>query len=544
MSTEAKDIPSQSILERVWKYVISMKFAVTILVVIAVVSLLSMFLVEFYPMQAAFPGWEVFYQKQYGMSGETFALFKIFRLYDPYRSWWYQCLLGILALSLSACTLDRIKGTIRLAFSPQFRLTPDNLSIMPQYKRWSGSQNEAAFVGYLKRRFRVYQRDTESGKAYYGSRGWLHLFGPLAIHAGILSLVIGGLWMSLFGTSTSISGYAGDVVDVPGADFKVRIDDFRIEYYPLNTGQTVLVSNASLGRIKQKLSDHLFAVEHMTHGGTWVVDTLGASELENEFDLERDRGNIKDYICRLTVLQSGAEKARTTMEGAQEKLSAAIEVNHPLRYERYQFYQSSYDAENARITTNYDSLALRVMQTSDGSVLDTLWLKPDQKVRVPATGYTVTATQFLPDFRITDAGPTTVSTKLNNPAVRIEYFKDDSASFYQWSFLGKEFHQSRTDLPVSLQFVDIRNPRSERLIKTILQVRKSPGADVIWVGFILMTLGLILAFYIGFYRVWALVVPKDEGKADFHLAVSNRRGGGDPERKFQRLLDELRRSAS
>jgi len=544
VSAEAKKTPTESILARVWKYIISMKFAVIILVVIAVVSLLSMFLVEFYPMQATFPGWEAFYQKQYSMGGGIFALFKIFKLYDPYRSWWYQCLLGILAISLSACTLDRIKGTIRVAFSPQFRLTPDNLSIMPHYKRWNGLHNEAAFVGLLKRRFRLYQRDIESGKAYYGSRGWLHLFGPLAIHAGILSLVIGGLWVSLFGTSSSIAGYAGDVVDVPGADFKIRIDDFQIQYYPLNTGQTVLVSNSYLGRIKEKLSDSFFVVEHMTHGGAWAVDTLAASELTNEFDLERDRGNIKDYVCKLTVLQGGEERARTTMEGAQEKLSAAIEVNHPLRYERYRFYQSSYDAENARITATYDSLALRVMRTSDASVLDTIWLTPDLKMPVPSTDLDVSATQFLPDFRITDAGPTTVSTKLNNPAVKIEFSRDDSASFYQWSFLGKEFHQSRSDLPVSLQFVDIRNPKSERLIKTILQVKKSPGTDVIWIGFILMTLGLILAFYIGFYRVWALVIPKGEGKADFHVAVSSRRGGGDPERKFQHLLDELKRSAS
>jgi cytochrome c biogenesis protein ResB len=288
------------------------------------------------------------------------------------------------------------------------------------------------------------------------------------------------------------------------------------------------------------LSDSLFTVARMMHGGTWTTDTVAAPELNNNFDLERDRGNIKDYVSKLTIVESGQEMSSTTMTGSQDKLTADIEVNHPLRYKGYRFYQTSYDPENPRVTTTYDSLALEVKRANSGTVLDTIWVKPDQKHPVPETELEVAVMGFYPDFRILDSGPTSISANMNNPAVKLQFFEGDSATFYQFSFLGRQFHQSAGELPVTLQFVDVRNPQSEQSIRTILQVKKSPGTNIIWAGFGLATLGLILAFYTGFYRVWALVEPRDDSRADFYIAVSSRRGGGDPERRFRRVMAELK----
>lgn len=505
-----------------------MKFAIIILVVIAVVSLLSMFLVEFYPMSAGFPGWEGFYQDRYGMGDGVFALFKYLQLYDPYRSWWYQGLLGLLGLSLFACLADRIPIAIRQTVSPQFRLRPDDLKILPQHYHVTGSIDQSNVIRSLKKRFRIFVRETETSTAIYGHRGRLNLFGPIGIHLGMLVLVLGGLWISMWGSATSINGYAGDIVDVPGADFQVRIDDFRIEYYPLNAGQIVLMDSGFLGRIKQKLSDSLFAVEHMVSSGIWVTDTMQSAHLTNQFDLERDRGNIKDYLCDVTIVANGQDVSQQT-----------IEVNHPLRHQRYRFYQSSFDAEHPRFISSYDSLALQISQVSDQTIIDTLWLKPDQKMEVPQTLYHVAATQFFPDFRITEEGATSISTRMNNPAVKLELFKADSSEFHQWSFLKREFHQSRSDLPVSLQFVDIRNPISNRLIRTIIQVRRSPGTELIWVGFAIATLGLMLAFYTGYHRIWVLMQPRDDGNTDIHIAMTSRRGSSDWDRQFQTILHEI-----
>ena len=67
-----------------------MKFAIWILVILALTSLMSMFIVEFFPIDINFPDWEKVYSDRYG-SG--FPLMKFLHLSDPYRSWWYQLLI-------------------------------------------------------------------------------------------------------------------------------------------------------------------------------------------------------------------------------------------------------------------------------------------------------------------------------------------------------------------------------------------------------------------------------------------------------------------
>jgi cytochrome c biogenesis protein len=530
VNTKKTEPPSpQPALRRLWNSLISMKFGITLLIIIAVVSLLSMFLVEFYPMRPGFSGWEKFYQERYGMGDAVFALFQVFKLYDPYRSWWYQILLGILALSLLACLVDRIPIVLRQAFKPQFRLNPNDLSILSPYYHWNGNYQEPIFLRSLKRHFRIQFQNTDLGKAFYGTRGWLNLFGAIGMHLGLLILVFGGIWISLGGFSESFEGYAGDTVTIPGTHFQLRIDDFRIIYYPLNVGQFVKTSDGRMGQTIAKLPNGRFVVQRMSHPGAVVQDTLPASSLTNEFDLDRDRGNIKDYLCQVTVLENG-----------QAVKDASIEVNHPLRYKKFRFYQSSYDVEHAKIQTSFDSLALKVTRISDQTVLDTLWIKPEEKVTVPQTNQLVSVTDFFPDFRITDQGATTISDEMNNPAVQIQYFSGDSLQSHQWSFLGKEFHQSKIDLPISLQFVDIRNPQSKKLIQTILEIRRTPGTELIWVGFFVATLGLILAFYLGFHRIWVLVLPKAEGQAEIHIALRSHRSNLEWEQRFQHLIEELK----
>jgi cytochrome c biogenesis protein len=520
---------SSTTIQNLWTTLKSMKFAIIMLVVIAVVSLLSMFVVEFYPMRAGFSGWEEFYKERYGMGDGVFALFKYFQLYDPYRSWWYLFLLGLLALSLFACLWNMVPDTFRRAFTPRFRLEPKDLKVLPNYQTCIGSFDQQKLTRSLKKRYRLYSKDLENGAAYYGCSGRIQLFGPLCIHLGLLLLVIGGLSISLFGSTYSISGYAGDLLDVPGTDFQVRIDDFRIEYYPLNAGQIVLMEGQSLGRIERKLSDSLFAVNRMTRDGIWITDTLPSSDLQNQFDLNRDRGNIKDYICDLTVIESG-----------EEVHSFSVEVNHPLRYKRIRFYQTSYDADNPKITASFDSVALEVTRVSDMAVLDTLWLKPGQSSPIPYQGMTVSAESFQPDFRITEQGVMSQSAHMHNPAVKMVFSEHDSIRFHQWSFLNRDFHTAREDFPLKLQFVDIRNPMSEMAVRTILQVRISPGTDIIWAGFIFATLGLIIAFYFSFNRLWALVIIRDDKSADYHFAMRNQRGSSVGQHRYLHLIEELK----
>jgi cytochrome c biogenesis protein ResB len=230
----------------------------------------------------------------------------------------------------------------------------------------------------------------------------------------------------------------------------------------------------------------------------------------------------------------------TVIEHGEDVYNFTVEVNHPLRYRRFRFYQSSYDPDNPKITASYDSLALEVTRIEDMVVLDTLWLKPGQSTTIPYQEMYVSAESFQPDFRITDKGIMSQSAHMHNPAVKVVFSERDSVRFHQWSFLNRDFHAAREDFPLKLQFVDIRNPVTNMEIPTILQVRVSPGTDIIWLGFVCATLGLIIAFYFGFTRLWALVVVRDDGTADFHLAMRSHRGSTTWQNRYHSLIDKLK----
>ena len=108
-----KNEKSSSILNQIWKQISSMKFAIIVLLILAIVSVIALFLGEFYPVRASGPGWQEFWRQQLGWSEPVFNLFVIFQLHEPFRSWWYRILLFLLSLSLFSCIIERIPITLK-----------------------------------------------------------------------------------------------------------------------------------------------------------------------------------------------------------------------------------------------------------------------------------------------------------------------------------------------------------------------------------------------------------------------------------------------
>lgn len=103
---------SPSLLLQLWRQFSTMKFAIILLMVIAAVSVLSLFIGEFYPVKASGPGWQEFWRHELHMSQPVFSFLTFLQLQDPYHSWWYFILILLLAISLLACIIDRLPGII------------------------------------------------------------------------------------------------------------------------------------------------------------------------------------------------------------------------------------------------------------------------------------------------------------------------------------------------------------------------------------------------------------------------------------------------
>ncbi len=521
--------PSPPLLNRLWKQFSSMKFAIIILVILAVVSVIALFLGEFYPVKATKPGWQEFWQQQLGWSDPVFNIAVFFKLHDPFRSWWYDLLLLTLSLSLFTCLIDRLPVVLQSMKVGTPRKSEDIAKKRFAAKFVSVKPAEE-IVNNLPALFRFRKSRVENEWRISGLRGALGYAGPTLAHAGLLFLALGGLFLSLAGFKTTVGGFPGDIMTDSGFDFGVRVDSFMIEYYPLGLGQYVLVDDMFIGKIIGREDDDHFILEARSPENELINLTAHKSRLSNQYDIEMDRGNISDYITLATVI-----------EDEQEISKHRIEVNKPLRHKGYRFYQTSFDSENPRVEARIDSALMVVIHLSDDSLVDTVVVSSNLPHRLP-DGSEVQLAQFLPDFRMEGSVPTNASASLRNPAVRLDVYENGEKLYHQWSFLTNPFLHTSPEAAYKFQAIDMYGFDATSTFMTILAVQKSTGSWAIWLGFALSTLGMILAFYQTPQRLWVVIKDRQDGVCEVVMAGSSSKNPNLFELKFDGWVQRLKGS--
>ena len=501
-----------------------MKFAIWMLVIIAFVSLISMFIVEFYPIDTFMPNWEEVYAEKYGA---LFGVMKVLHLNDPYRAFWYQVLLAVLTLSLLLCVYDRLPKALKSTFEIKFIKKTGEFE---SYQQNAKLNIEDDFIGKIKSAlsgYKVTQKKEEDKLLISANRSRLGYLGPVGTHIGMLFLLIGGL-ATIWGYASRGNGFPGDFIESDDFNFKVRVDDFNIVYYPLGIGQWVLVEDRMLGKIVKRLPDDKFRIQFTSRNQEFYHD-VEASRIRNQFDIETDRGNIKDYVSALTVVDNDVEVK-----------SMQIEVNKPLRYKGFRFYQTSFDTRRPKIQAEFDSVQVEISSIESASIIDTVWLPWDKELRLPDKTL-VKSTRFLPHFQMSSDGIISASASMVNPAVELTVSKESDGDhlYHQWCFYGKEFHGASQDAKYSFKILEIVNPVAEAKYMTILEIKKNQGYFIIWAGLIIASIGLILSFYFLPQHIW-ITLEKDENKSFAYIAGYSPSRGSLFIEKFNEIVKTLR----
>jgi cytochrome c biogenesis protein len=186
-------------------------------------------------------------------------------------------------------------------------------------------------------------------------------------------------------------------------------------------------------------------------------------------------GRPKDYVSQLTVLENGQVVRQQT-----------VEVNHPLIYKGIYFYQSSYGQTGA--TAGYLSvygerrnLLASGAKLPKGGALD---LEGGTQLRM---------LDMTSDYA--GSGPAAL-VALEKPGVgRME----------------PQVLRRAEGAPTAVGEYLVRLDGVEAKMYTGLQVAKDPGVPVIWAGCILITVGLLMAFFVSHKRVWVRVTPTSGG---------------------------------
>jgi len=326
-------------LDKTWNLLKSMRFAIILLLVITAASVFNLFANEFIvPANGSSIRAAQVYEQVYG--GLRADLLMFFQMYNPYHSWWYTLLLGLLLLSLVVCVIDRAPIAWRLTMKPAFPRNSDAVKEMGESGVVSGPDLKQRVATTFKSfGYRVSSSEGENGELLLdGVKQQWSRWGAWMVHIGFILLVLGAAMIARGGYDDRVAGLPGEFLaqseDLWG--FNVRVDDFVIEYHPLQEGQWVEVDGRIIARVTKKNSDGTFDIDTYSPR-MGPMTSVPADRIKNRIDRRMqggrlDASNIADYLCTLTVIDDGVEIKTET-----------IEVNRPLRYLGYRFYQTAYD---------------------------------------------------------------------------------------------------------------------------------------------------------------------------------------------------------
>jgi len=247
-------------------------------------------------------------------------------------------------------------------------------------------------------------------------------------------------------------------------------------------------------------------VEGETADKVVLFNGSGAKKLD--FDVRCDNfkvdfyetGQPKEYRTDLTILKNG-----------KEIIFRAIRVNHPMFYDGLKFCQATYGIAAA---DNFQ-IAARNIKSGEEAVLTLNMMK---KVSLPGSVSSFALARFIPDYRG------------GGPAVLGVFIKPGSDHEIFWLF--KDYRQVKNGF--SFMFRDF-----DRDYYTGLQISRDPGVPAVWIGCILILIGLVLSLFLTHTRVWLRISEAEDG-CEVKIAASVGKDKNSLEEKLEKFAGKLR----
>ncbi len=403
--------------------------------------------------------------------GQLAPLFQRLQLTKLYSSFWYLALLFLFSLNLIICTLLRLKPKIKRVFRPHLDFKPSELMALKNSQKIIFSVPMEKVYGQLRSILHSYHYQIKEKK-------------------GESSLTLLG--------RKKMSGYFG--ADV------VHLAILLILIGGLTSG---------LFSFRMDLALHKGEMATIPHSDFAVrLDAFTTEYYPN--------GQVKDWKSTLTVV-----------EEEKEVLSKTVEVNHPLKYKKYLFYQSAYGWD-------WDKADLEiVIRSAEAQGQDKIIsVKNGEKVTCDPN-LEIHVHRFLPDFVLDEnKRPFSRSNEPNNPAAFVEVTREGERIFSGWLFARfPDFGQMHPgkDSPLSLE---LRNFSASEY--SVIHVSRDPGTGFIWAGCIFIMLGLALAFY-WTPREIRFLLQSEAGRTALLVAGIASKNKEALEKEIEKIISSLRK---
>lgn len=261
----------------------------------------------------------------------------------------------------------------------------------------------------------------------------------------------------------------------------------------------------------------------LEEGTTEVVPRADLRLRLDKFDIEAyPDGSVKDWKSRLSVMEDG-----------RPVFGKTIEVNHPLSYKGFLFYQSGFAQIRERPV-----LGLSVTQTDGRGFRQVVAARPGKPVSFEERSLSLLVVRFVPDFAIDELRKVfSRSEEPRNPAALVEIRNDGETVHSGWVFARHPEYgglHGRVESDYAVGFLSLKYD-----VISYIEAARDPGAPLIWVGCGLVMAGLFLAFYWP-PRETRVLLETVSGRTRLTAAASGRKNKEATTEEFRSLVGEWR----
>jgi cytochrome c biogenesis protein len=475
--------PAPSIVTRALNLLSSVRFGVTLLVMLAVASMIGMLIV-----QQNVEGFDKYFAE---LTPAQKFLYGKLGFFDIYHSWYFDLLLLVLSLNIVLASIDRFPSAWSFVKRKKLDASAHWLRGQEQsagIRLGAASRDEA--VGRIREAFaasRLKATVTEkNGKAFvFGERGAWNRLGAYAVHVALLTIFFGAFLTSQFGRTGSMGVEPGLTSD--------------------------------------EMTETVFNVDQVSQATYQLPFQIECTDIEQK--LIRKEGpitadNTLDWLTRI--------KIKDPDYGEREAL---VHLNAPYDYRGYRLFQASFIADGkAR------SIKLRVTPQQGGQSQD-ITIPRNGRARL-ADGTLVEFKDFAANFTVGGNNEDAGEGVYTNPAATLAVTPPGGTSTRAFAFTPEMAERAPfAKQPVAgytWRLVDFEKaPKAH-----VLSIQKDPGSSIVYLGFGLLGLTLIAVFFFSHDRVWALV---EEKGSKFEVVIGgntnrNHLGFGD---RFRKLVASI-----
>jgi len=445
---------NKSIVDKTWNFFSSVKVGVWLIVLALIASGLgTIFPQEQYiPPNAASRDPSIYYESQYGILGQIYYQLGFHNLYS---SWWYMLLIALIGISLVICSIDRFVPLYKALKRQRPRR---HTQFMKRQRLFSETDNVTdddirKLISRLKeKRYKVHE---ENGHIM-AEKGRFSRWGPYVNHIGLIIVLIAAL---------------------------LRMTPFMYmdEYVWVREGeQTVIPGTDGEYHIKNK---------------KFILETYDEDDERFKEAIAQEGMVEKNFQTNAVIYKETGEKIAGAEPELKKVKEEKIQLNHPLKFDGYTIYQSGYQQNE------FNSMTFKIHETNDSDEKSLGSFKinlsnPKDTYKLD-NGFSVTVSQYYPDYEMDEGEPRSKTNYPRNPAFVFNVNPPGNEES-EMSFVGIGKNVDATgenDYKLGIENFEMRYASG-------LSVKRDYTIPLFIIGAAIFMIGVIQGMYWHHRRIW------------------------------------------